>query len=110
MTADEYQANCGSSSVSSLGGRAPKGKSGASPSLARVKRGQTQAQVLRELGRPLVERFTTKRCPVHGLRCNATGGRGGTWVYPDGSVVFGANHCVRALIYGTHRHRRMVTA
>jgi hypothetical protein len=25
-------------------------------------------------------------------------------------VVFGANHRVRALIYGTHRHRRMVTA
>jgi hypothetical protein len=110
MTADEYKANCGSSSATSLGSPAPKGKSGASPSLAGVKRGQTQAQVLRELGRPLVERFTTKRCPVHGLRCNATGGRGGTWVYRDGSVVFGANHRVRALIYGTHRHRRMVTA
>jgi hypothetical protein len=110
MTAGEYKANCVNPSAGNLGNGAPKGKSLPSPALARVKRGQTQAQVLRELGRPLVERFTTKSCRLRDVRCNAIGGRGGTWVYRDVAVVFGANHRVSALIYSTHGHRRMVMA
>jgi hypothetical protein len=110
MTAGEYKANCVNLSSGSLGGGAPKGKSLPGPALARVKRGQTRAEVLRELGPPLVERFTTKTCRLRDVRCNAIGGRGGTWVYRDVAVVFGANHRVSALIYSTHGHRRMVMA
>lgn len=109
MTAGEYKANCNPSS-SSLGGGAPKGTSKRSPALVRVKRGQTRAEVLRELGQPLVERFTTKSCRSRDVRCNAIGGRGGTWVYRDVAVVFGANHRVSALIYSTTGHGRMVIA
>jgi hypothetical protein len=108
MTASEYKANCVNPSSGNLGNGAPMGKSLPSPALARVKRGQTRAEVLRELGQPLVERFTTKSCRLRDVRCNAIGGRGGTWVYRDVSVVFGANHRVSALIYSTHGHRRMV--
>jgi len=59
----------------------------------------------RRLGRPLIKSpkanrsATANDCRVLDPRCNMVPGRGGTWVYDDLNVVFGADRRVSALFY-----------
>ena len=82
---------------------------GAKPALfpgrgvARVRLGQPRDA--RRLGRPLIKSpranrsATANDCRVLDPRCRMVPGRGGTWVYDDLNVVFGADRRVSALIY-----------
>jgi hypothetical protein len=82
---------------------------GAKPALfpgrgvARVRLGQPRDA--RRLGRPLIKSAKANRsatandCRVLDPRCRMVPGRGGTWVYNDLNVVFGADGRVSALIY-----------
>ncbi|GGB23400.1 hypothetical protein GCM10011492_11600 [Flexivirga endophytica] len=57
------------------------------------------------LGQPLVKSPRSNRsavandCRVLDPQCAMVAGRGGTWVYDDLAVIFGADHRVSALIY-----------
>ncbi|MBV9006051.1 MAG: hypothetical protein JO181_15425 [Solirubrobacterales bacterium] len=111
MTDSEYRANCvHPSSLVTRGRKASKGDSltQARRALARVRLGQTQVQVISELGQPSLQRFTTKTCRARDLRCDELGGRGGTWVYQGLAVVFGTNHRVSAVIESVGGRTRMV--
>jgi hypothetical protein len=71
--------------------------------VARVRLGQPRDS--RRLGRPLIKSAKANRsatandCRVLDPRCRMLPGRGGTWVYDDLNVVFGADRRVSALIY-----------
>jgi hypothetical protein len=71
--------------------------------VARVRLGQRRD--VRRLGRPLIKSAKANRsatandCRVLDPRCRMVPGRGGTWVYDDLNVVFGADRRVSALIY-----------
>ena len=71
--------------------------------IGRVKLGQPRDA--RGLGRPLIKSpkanrsATANDCRVLDPQCNMVPGRGGTWVYDDLNVVFGADRRVSALIY-----------
>ena len=71
--------------------------------VARVRLGQPRDA--RRLGRPLIKSAkannsaTANDCRVLDPRCSMVAGRGGTWVYDDLNVVFGADRRVSALIY-----------
>jgi hypothetical protein len=75
--------------------------------VARVKLGQTQTEVSRELGKPLARRFPLNPCRALDSRCYAARGTGGTWSYPQLSVVFGPDLRVSALIYGGPQRGRL---
>jgi hypothetical protein len=106
MTAGEYAANCQNSSTglgSTKGLGSTRGKPPArlvpGQGVARVRLRQTQAEVARQLGRPLVKLFSENKCRGLDPGCDAVAGRGGTWSYRQISVVFGADRRVSALIY-----------
>jgi hypothetical protein len=113
MTAAEFADECqGKSSPSGLlgAGRAlgwPKGKAPVrltpGQGVAAVKLGETQAQVARQLGPPRVKTFFLNPCRSVGPGCDAVTGRGGTWSYPQLSVVFGPDWRVSGLSYGGAR-------
>lgn len=71
--------------------------------VARARLGQRRDT--RRLGRPLIRSAEANRsatandCRVLVPRCRMAAGRGGTWVYDDLNVVFGADRRVSALIY-----------
>lgn len=65
----------------------------------RVKLGQTQAQVLKEMGQPSVKRFLVNPCQGLDSRCDAVAGTGGRWSYRQLSVVFGPDLRVSGLLY-----------
>lgn len=64
-----------------------------------------QPRDARRLGRPLIKSAQANRsatandCRVLDPQCSMVPGRGGTWVYADRSVIFGADRRVSALIY-----------
>jgi hypothetical protein len=64
-----------------------------------------QPRDARRLGRPLIKSARANRsarandCVLLVPRCRMIPGRGGTWVYDDVNVVFGADRRVSALIY-----------
>jgi hypothetical protein len=110
MTAAEFADDCqGKSSSGSgvLGGARklgwPKGKAPVrltpGQGVAGVKVGETQTQVARQLGQPRVKRFAIHPCRGFGPGCDAVAGLGGTWSYPQVSVVFGPDLRVSGLIY-----------
>ena len=74
--------------------------------VARVRLGQPRDA--RRLGRPLIKSpkannsATANDCRVLDPRCRMVPGRGGTWVYDDLNVVFGADRRVSALFYSGH--------
>jgi hypothetical protein len=113
MTAAEFADECqGKSSPSGLlgGGRTlgwPKGKAPVrltpGQGVAGVKLGETQAQVVQQLGEPRVKTFFLNPCRSVGPGCDAVAGRGGTWSYPRLSVVFGPDWRVSGLSYGGAR-------
>jgi hypothetical protein len=117
MTASEYGADCqvqsstGPGSTRSLGsvhGRAPV-RLVAGRGVARVGLGQTQAQVLRQLGAPSVRLFSERACRGLNPGCGAVPARGGIWMYRRLSVMFGIDRRVSALIYrGTQASARGV--
>lgn len=114
MTSAELQTFCGTASSS----RATSARAAASritwskPALfpgrgvERVRLGQPRNA--RRLGRPLIKSArannsaTANDCRVLDPRCSMVAGRGGTWVYDDLSVVFGADRRVSALTYSGH--------
>ena len=101
MTPAELKNHCGFSTPSSslgasLGG--PPVKPVPGPGLARVKLGQTQAQVVRALGQPLTKSFLVNPCQGLGPRCYAAAETGGRWAYRQLSVVFGPDLRVSGLI------------
>jgi hypothetical protein len=91
------------------GGATASANAGAKPALfpgrgvARVRLGQPRDA--RRLGRPSIKSAKANRsatandCRVLDPRCSMVPGRGGTWVYRDLAVVFGADRRVSALIY-----------
>jgi hypothetical protein len=111
MTSAEIAKFCPSASSSRVtGGKATASASaGAKHALfpgrgvARVRLGQSRDA--RRLGRPLIKSARANRsatandCRVLDPRCRTVPGRGGTWVYDDLNVVFGADRRVSALIY-----------
>jgi hypothetical protein len=102
MTAAELKNHCGFSTTSpSLGATKGKPPVKLAPGrgVARVKLGQTQAQVLHALGQPSAKRFLVHPCAGLEPRCYATAGTGGRWGYRDLSVVFGPDLRVSGLIY-----------
>jgi hypothetical protein len=77
--------------------------------MARVELGQTQTQVARALGQPLVKRFPMNPCRGLNPACFAVRGTGGTWSYRHLTVVFGPDLRVSALTYtGSERSKRHV--
>ncbi len=102
MTAAELQQHCPSSRSSTLG-KAGRGKPPVElvpgRGVARVGLGQTQAQVVRELGRPLRKSFLVDPCQGIDRRCYAVSGTGGRWSYRNLAVVFGPDLRVSGLIY-----------
>jgi hypothetical protein len=64
-----------------------------------------QPQDARALGRPLVKSpeanrsATANDCQVLDPQCDMVAGLGGTWVYDDANVIFGADRRVSAVIY-----------
>ena len=102
MTAAELQEHCPSSRSSTLGGVGrgkPPVKLVPGRGVAGVALGQTQAQVVRELGRPLRKSFLVNPCRGLDPRCYAAAGTGGRWSYRKLSVVFGPDLRVSGLIY-----------
>jgi hypothetical protein len=111
MTSAEIAKFCRTASSSRVtGGKATASASaGSKPALfpgrgvARVRLGQPRDA--RRLGRPLIKSARANRsatandCRVLDPRCRTVPGRGGTWVYDDLNVVFGADRRVSALIY-----------
>jgi hypothetical protein len=110
MTAAELQQHCPSALSSTLRGAGrgkPPVKLVPGRGVARVSLGQTQAQVARELGRPLRKSFLVNPCQGLDRRCYAVAGTGGRWSYRKLSVVFGPDLRVSALIYrGAQRSAR----
>jgi hypothetical protein len=109
-TSAELQQHCPGASSSRVAGKATgSASSGSKPALfpgrgvARVRLGQPRDA--RRLGRPLIKSARANRsatandCRVLDPRCSMVPGRGGTWVYDDLNVVFGADRRVSALIY-----------
>ena len=93
MTAAEIKDTCPAvSATKGLGAPPPRA------AVDKVKRGQRRDQVLGELGTPVLQRFRVTTCRAGDARCDALGGRGGTWVYPELLVAFGANGRVSAVI------------
>ncbi len=93
MTAAEIKDTClAVSATKGLGAPPPRA------AVDKVKRGQRRDQVLGELGTPVLQRFRVTTCRAGDARCDALGGRGGTWVYPELLVAFGANGRVSAVI------------
>jgi hypothetical protein len=110
MTDAEFNSDClgkSSSSGGLLGGGHRLGwPSGKAPmrltpgqGVAGVKLGETQAQVVRQLGQPRVKTFFVDPCRSLGPGCDAVPGRGGTWSYPQMSVVFGPDWRVSGVSY-----------
>ncbi len=102
MTAAELQQHCPFSRSSTLGGAGrvkPPVKLVPGRGVARVSLGQTQAQVARDLGRPLRKSFLVDPCQGLDRRCYAVAGTGGRWSYRKLSVVFGPDLRVSAVIY-----------
>jgi hypothetical protein len=118
MTDGEFQSEClGNSSGGLLGApRKPGWPKGKAPvrltpgrGVAGVRLGETQAQVIRHLGQPRVKRFAVDPCRSLGRGCDAVAGTGGTWSYPQLSVVYGRDVRVSGLIYrGTRLSARGV--
>lgn len=111
MTGGELSDHCHIGPAMALG--EPSGPPPASlvpeDGVARVELGQTQPQVARELGEPLVQRFPLNPCRGLGQACFAVRGRGGRWSYRDLTVIFGPDLRVSALIYtGSERSKRHV--
>jgi hypothetical protein len=68
-----------------------------------IKLGDSQFQVVRRLGQPLVKSPTAIDCQTFDPRCTARAGSEGTWLYRDLSVVWAFDRRVSALIYSGHR-------
>jgi hypothetical protein len=110
-TSDELAQFCRTAASSRVtgGGATASANAGAKRALfpgrgvARVRLGQPRDA--RRLGRPLIKSARANRsatandCRVLDPRCSMVPGRGGTWVYRDLAVVFGADRRVSALIY-----------
>jgi hypothetical protein len=110
-TGDELKQFCPGASSSRVNRAAATGAAGAGAKprlvpgrgVARVRLGQPRD--VRRLGRPLIKSAKANRsatandCRVLDPRCRMVPGRGGTWVYRDLNVVFGANRRVSALFY-----------
>ena len=108
---DEELEGCPSAGSSRVAGAKVTGSANAEgkPALfpgrgvARVRLGQPQDA--RRLGRPLIKSAkannsaTANDCRVLDPHCRIVPGRGGTWVYDDLAVVFGADRRVSALFY-----------
>jgi hypothetical protein len=109
MTDSEFDSDClGKPSAGGLlgGGQRLAWPNGKAPvrltpgrGVAGVKLGDTQAQVARQLGQPRVKTFFLRPCRGLGPGCDALPGRGGTWSYPQLSVVFGPDWRVTGLSY-----------
>jgi hypothetical protein len=117
MTAGEYAADCRAQSSTGLGSTRSLGSVRGRPpvrlvagrGVARVRLGQTQAQVLRQLGAPSVRLFSEKACRGLDPGCGAVPARGGIWMFRRLSVMFGIDRRVSALIYrGAQRSARGV--
>jgi hypothetical protein len=108
-TSAELAQFCPTASSSRVNGASATANSGSKPALfpgrgvARVRLGQPRDA--RRLGQPLIKSAKANRsatandCRVLDPRCSMVPGRGGTWVYDDLNVVFGADRRVSALIY-----------
>jgi hypothetical protein len=105
-SAAEIKKFCPGSRASRAGRAAAAGSKAAlipGRGVAGVKLGQ--ARNSQRLRRPLIKSPRANRsavandCRVLDPWCTMVAGRGGTWVYPDLSVVFGANRRVSALFY-----------
>ena len=102
MTTAELQQHCPTSQSSTLGAAVrgkPPAKLVPGRGVAGVSLGQTQAQVVRELGRPMRKQFLVNPCQGLERQCDAVAGTGGRWSYRRLSVVFGHDLRVSALIY-----------
>jgi hypothetical protein len=102
MSSGERQSFCANSGAPSLirGSDAkPPVKLVPGHGVARVRLGQTRAQVAGELGPPLGRHFLVDPCQGLGRRCYAAAGAGGRWSYRQLSVVFGPDLRVSGLIY-----------
>jgi hypothetical protein len=107
MTTSEYQQNCAGQSSTALGSTKALGSPQTKPAvglvpgvgMAKVSLGQTQAQVLKQLGQPSVKRFLLDPCRGLEPGCDATAGVGGRWSYRQLTVVFGPELRVSGLIY-----------
>ena len=100
MTPAELQSSCHLGAVRGLGiPPTPTARLVPQQGVARVKLGQSQAQVVGALGQPQVKRFPLTPCRNLGAGCYATRGIGGIWAYPQLSVVFGPDLRVTGLIY-----------
>lgn len=105
MTAGELQNHCHQGFGSLLGAPPVKPAARVVPGrgIPQVSLGQTQAQVRRQLGKPLVRRFVVNPCQGLEQGCDAVAGTGGRWSYDRLSVVFGPDLRVSGLIYSGTR-------
>lgn len=128
LTDAEYQDRCGTSSAARLKGgeddvQAKAAGVGVEPSrgvkpvssaaaptgllpgrgVKPVLLGHTEARVAARLGKPLFKSTTAVDCPKVDPRCKAASTKRGTWVYPQFSLVFGADKRVTTIIYRGRR-------
>ncbi len=101
MTAAEIKGHCGGSQgTTGLGASQPTPvKLAQGQPVTGVKLGQTQAEILKELGRPMARSFPSDPCQDLDRACDAVPGTGGRWSYRHLSVVFGQDLRVSGLIY-----------